>query len=156
MATAIVAHWMTAVSDPGVYLEPVHQAMVAIVVVTAVVIGRNRRTHGGTDTGSNDRALATTNFSAERATQGAANATTNRGIERQVVARPRREAECQRCSKEQAKEQAKERAMELHHRTSVTRVNVRVSQMSARKTGNQSHGGRDVIQRKRAPGGRRF
>jgi hypothetical protein len=154
MATAIMAHRMTAVSDPGVYLESVHQVM--IVMAIAMVIGRNRSTHGRTDTGADDRAFAATHFGAQRATQGAANATTNRGITRQVVARARREAECQRYSKEQAKEQAKERAMELHHRTSVTRVNVRVSQMSARKTGNQSQSGRDVIQRKRAPGGPRF
>ena len=71
--------------------------MVVIVVAIAVVIGRNRGTYGSTDTSTNDRTLATTNFGAECATQRAANATANRGIARQIVARASREAERQRC-----------------------------------------------------------
>ena len=149
MAPAVVAHRMTAVSDPGVYVEPVHQAM--IVVAIAMVIGRNRSTHGRTDTGADDRALAATDFGAERATQGATNATTNGGITGQIVARAHREAERQCCPKEQTKEQI----TELHHRASTTRINVRVSQMSPGKTGNESHGGREVSQKNACVPGRR-
>lgn len=94
MATAIVTHRMTVVSDPGVYFDPVHQVM--IVVAIAMVIGGNRSTYGSTDTGTDDRALATTHFGAECATQGATNATTNRGITCQIVARTHRETERQR------------------------------------------------------------
>ena len=143
----MATHRMTAVSDPGVHFEPIPYAMVMIVVAIAMVIGRNRGPHGSTDAGTDDRALATTNFGAECTTQGAANATTNRGITGQIVARARREAERQRCCKEQAKEQAREQIMELHHRASTTRINVRVSQNSPVKTGNQSQGGREVIQK---------
>ncbi len=139
----MATHRMTAVSDPGVHFEPIPHAMVVTVVVIAVVIGCNRSTHGSTDTGTDDRALATTNFGAECTTQGAANATTNRGITGQIVARVHREAERQRYRKKQTKEQI----MELHHRASTTRINVRVSQMSPVKTGNQSHSGREVIQK---------
>jgi len=139
MATAIVAHRMTAVSDLSVNLEPICHAMVVIVVPIPVFIGRNRSTHRSTDTRPDDRALATTDFGAECATQGAANAATNRRIKRLIIAGGSREAEQQAYREEQT--------LELHCRVSVTQDTARVSQMSPRKTGNQSHSGREVIQK---------
>lgn len=102
------------------------------------VIGRNRGAHGSTDTRTDDRTFATTDFGTNRSTQGAANAATNRRIKRLIIAGGSRETEQQAYREEQT--------LELHCRVSVTQDTARVSQMSPRKTGNQSHSDREVIQ----------
>lgn len=78
--TAIVAHWVTADSNVGVYRHPIYHVVIVIFGRIAVLVGRNRSAHGSTHTGTDDRTLATPDLGADRTTQGTANSATNRRI----------------------------------------------------------------------------
>lgn len=148
MTPVIMANRMTYITHPSVYLDAVcHATMIVIFSRYAGVIGRNRGSHGSTDARTDDRTFTTTDFGTNRTTQGTANAATNRRIKRLIIAGASREAEQQAYREEQI--------LELHRRVSVTQDNVRVSQMSPRKTGNRSHGDREVVQESRRAGRRR-
>ena len=148
MTPFIMANRMTRITHLSVYLDAIyHAGMTVIFSRFAGVIGRNRGSHGSTDTRTDDRTFATTDFGANRTTQGAANAATNGRIKRLIIAGASREAEQQADREEQT--------LEFHCRVSVTQDNARVSQMSPRKTGNRSHGGREVIHESRRAGRRR-
>jgi hypothetical protein len=142
MAPVIMADRMAYITHLSVYLDAIHHAiMIVIFSRFAGVIGRNRGSHGSTDTRTDDRTLTTTDFGTNRTTQGTANAATNGRIKRLIIAGASREAEQQAYREEQT--------LELHCRVSVTQDNARVSQMSPRKTGNRSHVGREVVQESR-------
>jgi hypothetical protein len=148
MTPVVVADRMTCIADLSVYLDAVnHVAMIVTFGRIGMVVGRNRGSRGSTDTRTDDRTFATTDFGANRTTQGAANAATNGRIKRLIIAGASREAEQQAYREEQT--------LEFHCRVSVTLDNARVSQMSPRKTGNRSHGGREVIHESRRAGRRR-
>ena len=149
MTPVIMADRMTRSAHLSVYLDAIYHAIMIVIFSRFTgVIGRNRGSHGSTDTRTDDRTFTTTDFGTNRTTQGTANAATNGRIKRLIIAGASREAEQQANREEQT--------LELHCRISVAQDNARVSQMSPLKTGNRSHGGREVIQEnRRARGGRR-
>ena len=148
MTSVVMADRMTGIAHLSVYLNAIHDAIMMVIFSRfAGIIGRNRSSYGSTDTRTDDRTFATTDFGANRTTQGAANAATNGRIKRLIIAGASREAEQQAYREKQT--------LEFHCRVSVTQDNARVSQMSPRKTGNRSHGGREVIHESRRAGRRR-
>ena len=149
MTTLVVADRMTGVADMGVNLDAIQHA-VMIFGRLAVIVGCNGGSNGCTDSGTDDRALATTNFGADRTTQCSTNTATNRRVERLIIAGSSRESEQQPYREEQT--------LDLQYRTSGTRDNGRVSQMFPRNTGSQSQSDREVIREvdreaRHAPGG---
>jgi len=142
MTPVIVADRMTGIAHLSVYLNAIYDAFMMVIFSRfAGVISRNRSSYGSTATRTDDRTFATTDFGTNRTTQGSAHTATNGRIERLVIAGASRETEQQAYREEQT--------LELHCRISVAQDNARVSQMSPPKTGNRSHGVREVIQESR-------
>ena len=105
MTPVIMADRMTRSAHLSVYLDAIYHAiMIVIFSRFAGVIGRNRGSHGSTDTRTDDRTFTTTDFGTNRTTQGTANAATNGRIKRLIVAGASREAEQQAHREEQTLE----------------------------------------------------